>query len=98
MAYTGPFSDRDTCPHCGESRYDQQVFLASDGQKKIPRRQFYTFPVGPQLQALWRNRKDAEAMRHRTRETQKILDALEIGEEQQSWDDVYSGSDYLEAV
>ena len=98
MAYTGPFYDLDACPHCGESRYDQRVFLASNGQKRVPRRQFYTFPVGPQLQALWRNPKDAEAMRHRTRETQKILDALEINVEQQSWDDVYSGSDYLEAV
>ena len=62
MVYTGSFSDIDTCPHCGKSQYDQRVFLASDGQKKVPQQKFYIFAVGPQLQALWCNPKDAEAM------------------------------------
>ncbi|KAF8344789.1 hypothetical protein F5887DRAFT_868957, partial [Amanita rubescens] len=56
IAYTGPFESLDTCPECGTSRYDENSrSSASRGnsvQKKVPRKQFYTIPLGFQLQAL----------------------------------------------
>lgn len=99
IAYTGPFSELDTCFHCNEPRYDPKLLLATNGREKKPQRQFHTLPLGPQLQALWRNPTDAKAMRHRIHATQAIFDELANNDnEQKSWDDVYSGSDYIEAV
>ncbi|KAJ6609727.1 hypothetical protein B0H10DRAFT_2295423, partial [Mycena sp. CBHHK59/15] len=43
IAYTGPFATRDECL-CGKPRLDDT------GSAKI----LYTFPIGPQLQALFR--------------------------------------------
>jgi hypothetical protein len=59
IAYTGPFSGRDTCQYCNKPRYDLELLAASDGNKKVPRRQFYTIPIGPLLQVLYRNREGA---------------------------------------
>jgi len=98
MAYTGPNVDLDACLHCGKPRYDPQILAESGGQRKVPQRKFSTFPLGPQLQALWRNPHDAKAMRYRLLKTQKILEALqESNGEQEFWDDACCGSDYLEA-
>ena len=55
LGFTGPFSDLEECPNCGEPRYDQAKFIASEGLVKEPRKIFTTFPVGPQLQARWRS-------------------------------------------
>jgi hypothetical protein len=97
LAYTGPFAELDSCPYCSQPRYDPAATLA--GEPKRSRRQFHTLPVGPQLQAIWRNPEDAKAMRHRVQETRKILEELEQNNyEQALFDDVYSGSDYLDAV
>ena len=67
-AYTGPFADKDTCQYCGESRYDLKLLAASDGNKNVPRRQFYTIPIGPLLQALYRNCESALDMLYRKNE------------------------------
>jgi hypothetical protein len=48
LAYTGPFIDLDRCPMCGEPRWDPVTQKA--------RQTFHTVPVGPQLQALWRDK------------------------------------------
>ena len=53
VAYTGPYANLETCPKCGESRFDPIKLAASDGKKKVPRQKFHTIPLGPQLQALW---------------------------------------------
>ncbi|KAK6980866.1 hypothetical protein R3P38DRAFT_2579503, partial [Favolaschia claudopus] len=50
MAYTGPFSDRQSCTFCGTPRYDPVTGAA---------REFYTMPLGPQLQALYRTPESA---------------------------------------
>ncbi|KAF9495139.1 hypothetical protein BDN71DRAFT_1448025 [Pleurotus eryngii] len=49
-AFTGPFADLDHCSVCGEARY-KPIELEMHN-KKIPRQQFHTIPLGPQLQAL----------------------------------------------
>jgi hypothetical protein len=99
VAYTGPFSTLEICPKCGETRYDPIKLASSGGKTKVPRQEFYTILLGPQLQALWRTPQGAEAMRYRERKTQEILDNLEHNEGVLfSYDDFYFGSDYLNAV
>lgn len=49
-AFTGPFAHLKSCTICGETRYNT-VQLASTG-KEVPRQQFCTILLGPQLQAL----------------------------------------------
>ena len=99
IAYTGPFTDRDTCLYCNEPRYDLELLAASDGNKKVPRRQFYTIPIGPLLQAFYRNPEGALDMLHRANEIKKILEELETnGNTPRHWEDVYWGSDHMERV
>ena len=99
IGFTGPFANLETCPSCGESRYDQQKLEESDGALKVPRKVFTTFPVGPQLQARWKSPRTAEKMSYRWRKTQELrrehggsTDVPEV------YDDVLSGDAYLSAV
>jgi hypothetical protein len=94
IAFTGPFSELDICPECAEPRYDPQKSRAH----KVGRRQFYTLPIGPQLQALWRSPESAKRMRHRSERTQQIIDELQQTGKIAEYDDIYQGSDYLRAV
>jgi len=52
LAYTGPFSELSTCPYCNEPRYEAPP---SESHRRknvhIPRQQFHTIPIGPQIQA-----------------------------------------------
>ena len=102
IAYTGPFSDLEICPisDCQESRYDRGTLLeSSGGNVKKPQQQFSTMPLGPQLQALWRNPETAEKMKHRSRRTQEIFDEIEAtGGIIKEYEDIYHGESYLEAV
>jgi hypothetical protein len=95
IAFTGPFSELDTCPECAEPRYDTQN---SRADKKVGRWQFYTLPIGPQLQVLWRSPESARSMRHRSERTQQIIDELQETGTIAEYDDIYQGSDYLRAV
>jgi len=53
IAYTGPFVDLNACPLCSEPQYDQFHLESSSGLEKVPRQEFHTIPIGPQLQALY---------------------------------------------
>ncbi|KAJ7220422.1 hypothetical protein B0H12DRAFT_1031662, partial [Mycena haematopus] len=68
MAYTGPFSERTTCPFCGAPRIDP---ISGAPQE------FYTMPLGPQLQALYRSSESAKDMHYRREKTQEILDSAD---------------------
>lgn len=93
VAFTGPFKDLDKCPTCDEGRYQENKKTG----KPQPRQQFYTIPLGPQLQAMWRTPEGADRMRYRNRKTdeiiQKIIDEGKIS----CFEDVLHGSEYLEA-
>ena len=94
VAYTGPFADLDTCPisDCQESQYNPILLQSSGGNLKKPQQQFSTMPLGPQLQALWRNPETAENMKHQSRRTQEIFDELEeTGGVLKEYDDIYHG-------
>ncbi|PPR07437.1 hypothetical protein CVT24_007572 [Panaeolus cyanescens] len=68
MAYTSPWSSLTHCRFCQTSRLDPATMK--------PQQQFYTMPLGPQLQARWSHATNANLMEHRKRETEKIFDSL----------------------
>jgi hypothetical protein len=95
IAYTGPFKDLEACHKCSEPRFDQKVLSESGGQIKVARRKFNTIPLGPQLQAGWRDPTGAHNMKYRSHCTARILQGIQIPS---GFDDYIHGSDYLDAV
>ncbi|TFK45198.1 hypothetical protein OE88DRAFT_1715452 [Heliocybe sulcata] len=97
MAYTGPYADCNTCNYCGHPRYDPKK---SKRGKSVPYRTYSTFPVGSQLQALWRSPESAESMMWRQTRTKQLFDTLETTNRPHldEFDDVICGNAYLEAV
>jgi hypothetical protein len=69
MAYTGPFSDLDTCQYCGQPCYD--------GNSGKARQTFITIPLGPQIQAMYRHPKSAMKLRDRLLRTRDVLEQLQ---------------------
>ena len=97
IGFTGPFGELVDCPYCHEPRYDQRELAASGGRRKIPRKAFTTFALGPQIQARWRNAQTAQGMSYRRNKTQEEL-SLDRDADDYTYDDIFCGSDYLEAV
>lgn len=90
LAFTGPFAELDSCPECGGSRYD------SSG---IARQEFHTMPLGPQLQALYRDSQSAQNMRYRCQQTKEVIKELQQNNGTlESYADFLHGQEYLEAV
>lgn len=81
IAYTGPFKDLDKCPKCATERY-------KENSNKVPRQQFYTIPLGPQIQALWRTPDGGNRMRYRNRKTDEILEELQRSGRIPTYEDV----------
>jgi hypothetical protein len=99
VAYVGPYRDLEICPQCGEARYDPIKLAASSNKTKVTRQEFHTIPISPQLQALWRHKDSAERMRYRDIRTEEILRELRLSDgDIPSYEDLFHGSDYLEAV
>lgn len=96
IGFTGPFKDLEECPRCYQPRYDQDQLRKSDGKKKVPRKVFTTFPLGPQLQARWKSPEMAQKMFYRRDKTQEELGRER--DEEYIYDDIFCGSDYLDAV
>ena len=96
-AFTGPFAHLEECPLCHEPRYNEEELRKSNGKTKIPRKAFTTFPAGPQLQAHWRSPEMAQQMLYRWDKTRELLQKRDRGEDY-VYDDIFCGSDYLDAV
>jgi hypothetical protein len=64
VAFTGPFSELEICPECGEPHYDS--FGAA-------RQELHTMPLGPQLQALFHDPKSAQNMSYQHRQMEVIM-------------------------
>ena len=89
VAYTGPFKALEVCPVCDEPRFDA-------GNR--PRQVFLTIPIGPQLQALRRNKDKAMALRYRTLHTEALI--LELADNNglpKGYSDFFDGSQYMDA-
>ena len=79
--------------HC----YKQKELQESDGLRKVPRKVFTTFPVGPQLQANWKNPQMAEEMLYCWWKTEELLAELEAtGELPRILDDILCSKDYID--
>ncbi len=91
IAFTGPFSNLDQCPKCGESK------LCSLSNK--PFQEFHTILLGPILQALWREPSSAQRFGYRLNKNACHHCELESNTGLlSSYDDFFHGSDYLESV
>ena len=96
VGFTGPFADLEDCPRCHQPRYDQGELRKSDGKKKVPRKTFTTFALGPQLQSRWKSPEMAQKMFYRRNKTRDELNRDEDAD--YVYDDIFCGSDYLGAV
>ena len=93
LGFTGPYAEEETCPTCGESRYEENELNV-----RVPRKQFHTILLAPQLQALWRSTESATRLKYRQEYTAKILNELEAngGERTLPYRDFFDGIDYLQ--
>lgn len=101
LAYTGPYSDLKSCPKCGADRYDPIILQQSQGRKEVPLRQYYTIPVGPMLQAMFRTVGGSRNMDHFWESISRIVGNTDpqTGEVLvEDYDDFYTGSDIIDAV
>jgi hypothetical protein len=67
---------------------------------KVPRKQFHTIPIGPQLQALWRTSEGAKGLGYRKEYMEKIREELRLndGKRVSSYSDIFHGSYILKAA
>jgi hypothetical protein len=94
LSYVGPL---ESCSYCGEPRYDP-IQLATNN-KKVPCQRFDTIPLGPQLQALWRDPVSAMKLQYRPIRTRVIIEELNRTNGLIScYEDLLHGCDYLHAV
>jgi len=96
-AFTGPFAHLEECPRCHAPRWNEDILKKSNGKTKVPQKAFTTFPLGPQLQSRWRSPEMARKMHYRQDKTRELLGQRDRGEEF-IYDDIFCGSDYLDAV
>lgn len=97
VGFTGPFEELTACPICNTSRWNEERLEASRGRLKVPAKTFTTLPLGPQLQALYRDPESARAMRHLYERTQQIFHEYERTQKIATIDDIGAGWDYLGA-
>ena len=96
IGFTGPYADLKTCPSCGESRYDLKELDTSDGLRKVPRKLFTMFPVGPQIQACWKHPRTAKDMTYQWEKTEELLEErAATGDYPDLLDDILCGDTYL---
>ena len=96
-AFTGPFARLEECPHCHKPRYNEEELRWSNGKNKVPRKSVTTFPLGPQLQSRWRSPEMAQKMYYHWNRTRDLLEKRDRIEDF-VFDDVFCGSDYLDAA
>ena len=98
IGFTGPYTNLEYCPKCGQSRYKEKDLEESNGERKVPRQVFTTFPVGPQIQARWKNPQTAKDMLYWWAKTEELLQERTSGEPLGLFDNILSGNAYLDLV
>jgi hypothetical protein len=94
MAFTGPFSELKNCLFCNEDRFR----VSQNDDTNIPRRQFVTLPIGPQIQALWRHPITVTKLRDRLQRTRDALTHRNTEKGIQDYNNICCGSEYLDLV
>ena len=89
VAFVAMYADLDTCPECGEARYDPDKFAKTG--IKVPRKQFTTIPIGPVIQALYRSEDSAQQMHYFLEHVSKLAQQDSID----SYYDTCCGSEFL---
>ncbi|KAI9433272.1 hypothetical protein H4582DRAFT_1769973, partial [Lactarius indigo] len=97
IAFTGPFSELESCPMCSEVRYDQFRLEASSGTEKIPWQEFHTIPIRPQLQALYRDPESARRAHYLCEERSRVLTEIDQRGSLEGYSDVLHSSDIIKA-
>ncbi|KAG1838385.1 hypothetical protein DFJ58DRAFT_718750 [Suillus subalutaceus] len=98
LAFTGPYAALEICPLCDKSRWDQGKLRATNDRSKVAAQKFTTIPLGPQLQAMYRDPDSARHMQYLHEHTQQILAQLRATQSIPVIDDIAAGWDYLAAV
>lgn len=99
VAYTGPYEHLRLCPTCGENRFENRPTRpGSSRQKRVARRRFLTIPLGPQVQAIFRSARGAEAMSYRSRCTLQLIKEYQPGIPLPLLKDYTYSTQYLDAV
>jgi len=99
VGFTGPFADLEQCPNCGEACYKEKDLEESNGERKLPRKVFTTFPVGPQLQARWKHPQTAKDMFYRWDRTEELRrERGQSDDPPDIYDDILCGESYLNLV
>jgi hypothetical protein len=83
---------------CGSSRWDQVRLHATNGRIKAAAKKFTTIPIGPQLQARYRNPQSAQDMHYLHQKTQEVLATLEDIGQIPVIEDIVMGLDFLTPV
>ena len=99
VGFTGPYTHLECCPSCGEHRYVQKDLEESEGFRKVPRKVFTTFPLGPQIQARWKHPQVAKDMFYCWEKTEELLrERAATGEPPALFDDIFCSDSYLGLV
>jgi hypothetical protein len=94
IAYVAMFHDHETCPRCGEPRYDPVAF-EKNGQQQ-PRRRFTTIPIGPIIQAFYYSRRNAERMQYFLERLEEIQQILDTGGAIPRYNDTCCGKEFID--
>ena len=97
VGFTGPYANLENCPKCHQPRYKQDELEESGGERMVPRKVFTTFPVGPQLQARWKDPQTAKDMHYRWDRTEELRGERPPGSGT-IYDDIFCGEAYLKLV
>jgi hypothetical protein len=97
VTYTGPFSNLEACPICSEPQYDIFRLESSNGGDRVPRQEFHTIPIGPQLQALYREPESAKHTHYMHTEGSRVLAEIDHKGFLDEYSDVLHGNDLIEA-
>ncbi|KAG0698535.1 hypothetical protein DFH29DRAFT_778635, partial [Suillus ampliporus] len=76
VAFMGPFANLTCCPICNTDHYNPIKLRTSGGRMHVARQKFVTIPLGAELQALWHDRDQAQAMGYLQEETQCLFETL----------------------
>jgi hypothetical protein len=95
LAFTGPYADLEACPLCDFSRWDEARLKFTQGRVKQAARKALTIPLGPQLQARFRDPKSAQDMTYLSCRTNEVLAELQKSCTIPVIDDIVMGHDYL---